>query len=136
MAIIVGNFVNKKCMNIILWFCQILIAVVFSFSGIVKSTQSREKIIAIGQTGVKGLSYPLIRFIAVVELFGVFGIILPWAFGICRVLTPIAASGFALIMLLAIFVHIKLGEIKTAIGNAVLLCICCLIAIMRFLEIQ
>lgn len=122
-------------MNTILWILQILVANLFAFSGVVKSTQTREKIISLGQTGVKGLSYPFIRFIGIIELVGSAGIILPWAFGVYEILTPLAAAGFALIMLFAIFVHLKLGEPKTAFGNLVVLIVCSYVALMRYKEL-
>jgi hypothetical protein len=39
------------------------------------------------------------------ELFGSIGIIVPRLTGIVKILTPMAAIGFALIMLEAVFIH-------------------------------
>ena len=122
-------------MNTILWILQILAAIVFTFSGVVKFTQSREKIISIGQTGVKGLPYPLIRFIGFTELLGSLGIILPWALNVSPIFTPLAAGGFGVIMLLAIVVHLRLGEPKTAFGNLLVFLVCSFIAVMRYKEL-
>jgi hypothetical protein len=39
-----------------------------------------------------------VRFIGICEVLGTFGLILPWALGIRRVLTPPAAAGLVIIM--------------------------------------
>ena len=55
-------------MNILLWLVQILLALGFAASGVMKATWSRDRLVRSGQTGVQGLSTPLIRFIAWSEL--------------------------------------------------------------------
>jgi hypothetical protein len=121
-------------MNVVLWSFQVLLASLFLYSGLVKSTQKREKIIEIGQTGVKALSYPLIRFIGISEIAGAFGIILPWALGICKMLTPLTAVGFGMIMVLAARKHLQLKEPKTALANVIVLTVSIFVAVMRFNE--
>ena len=93
--------------NVLLWICQIFLAVVFVYSGAMKSTQSEEKLVAMGQTGVENLPQVLIRFIGISEILGVVGIILPRLTGIMPVLTPLAAIGFGIIMILAAIVHFR-----------------------------
>ncbi len=119
-------------MNPLLWAGQIFLAVAFSYSGIMKSTQERQKLLSIGQTGVEHLAYPLIRFIGVIELLGTAGLILPWYLNVVPVLTPLSATGFSVIMVLAGYVHYSRGEYNTIILNAVLLCISVLVAYYRF----
>ena len=53
-----------------------------------------------------------IRFIGVVEVAGALGMILPMVTGILPWLTPLAAIGFAAIQILAVPVHLRLGEAK------------------------
>jgi uncharacterized membrane protein YphA (DoxX/SURF4 family) len=122
-------------MNTILWICQIFLALLFFYSGLMKSTQGRERLVSIGQTGVDGLAYPLIRFIGVTELLGALGIILPWATHILPLLTPLTALGFALIMLLAAPIHIKRKEFPAAAFNVFVFCISIWVAYMRFSEL-
>ena len=50
---------------------------IFLTSGVSKSTMSKERLVAMGQTGVGPLPMPLVRFGAICELFGVLGILLP-----------------------------------------------------------
>jgi len=119
-------------MNIILWALQVFLAFSFGYSGIMKSFQSREKLVSIGQTGVEDLSYSAIRFIGITETIGALGIIIPWATGIVPVLTPITAICFAIIMILAMQIHYKRKEFKSVALNVMLFCISVFVAYMRF----
>lgn len=111
-------------MNMLLWSCQVILALVFAYSGICKTFYSREKLMAIGQTGVAVLSNGLIRFAGIAEILGVIGIILPWWLGILPILTPLTALCFALIMVLATRIHYQRKEVKNARNNIILLFIC------------
>jgi uncharacterized membrane protein YphA (DoxX/SURF4 family) len=116
----------------LIWLCQGLLALVFSFSGIVKATQPVPRIVAMGQTGVEGLPPALVHFIGVAELCGVLGLLLPGPLGIAPVLTPIAAASLGLIMVLATPIHIRRREYWTAAGNILLLSLCLIVAIGRW----
>jgi len=84
-----------------------------------------------GQTGVAALSVPLIRFIAITELLGVLGILLPWWLDILPSLTPVAAICFGIIMVLAARVHYKRKEPKNVFNNIILLLISLFVAYGR-----
>lgn len=119
-------------MNIVLWILQGLIAGVFLYSGITKTIFSEQKLVtSLGQTGVKGLSMPLIRFIGLVEISGAFGMILPVMLNITPILTPIAAICLAIIMVLAGVIHYRMHEGKNVRNNIALLMICLFIAFGR-----
>jgi hypothetical protein len=115
-------------MNTILWVGQVLLAALFLNSGICKSILSEQKLIARGQTGVVGRSPGLIRFIGITEVFGAFGIILPWLLGILSWLTPLTALCFAVIMALAAPIHYRLKEPRNTTLNLVVLVISLLVA--------
>jgi uncharacterized membrane protein YphA (DoxX/SURF4 family) len=68
-------------MNAVLWTLQVLLAVVFAASGAAKISQSKDRLIASGQTGVAPFPLPVIRLTAFCELLGAIGIIVPdwWA---------------------------------------------------------
>ena len=69
---------------------------------------------------VTSLPVPLLRFIGFAELAGAVGLLLPAWTRIHPALTPLAASGLALIMALAVPFHLVRGE-GGAIGlNALL----------------
>jgi len=119
-------------MNTILWIIQGLLAVTFFYSGIMKSTRSEQWLITHGQTGVVGLPAISIKLIGVTELLGVAGLILPWALNIARVLTPLSALGFALIMILAAPIHYRLNEPKNVRVNIILFLLSAFVCYGRF----
>jgi uncharacterized membrane protein YphA (DoxX/SURF4 family) len=118
-------------MSITLWVCQAVLAAVFASSGVLKLTQSKERMLATGQTGVRDYSVPFIRFIAACELAGAVGLIVPRATSILPALTPLAAACLAVIMIGAARAHARLHEPKNVAANVVLLALCLFVAIGR-----
>ena len=118
--------------NTALWICQILLAIVFGYSGLMKSTKTEKELVEMGQTGVENLSPETIRFIGIMEILGTVGIILPYLTGILAILTPLAAVGFGIIMILASVVHFRRNEKTTALLNLFLLGLCAFVAYGRF----
>lgn len=108
-------------MNTILWIAQGILAAVFLYSGICKSTLSEQQLIARGQTGVVGLQPAKIKFIGASEIAGSIGIILPWALNILPFLTTASAACFAVLMLLAAPIHYRLKEPRNIATNMILL---------------
>jgi uncharacterized membrane protein YphA (DoxX/SURF4 family) len=121
-------------MNTLLWILQIILAIVYVVSGAQKSTQSKERMIATGQTGVRDYSLSFIRFIATCELLGAVGLILPRALDVLPILTPIAALGLAIVMVGAARAHTRLHELRNVAINLVLIAALAFVAIGRFLE--
>ncbi|HEU5475266.1 MAG TPA: DoxX family protein [Actinophytocola sp.] len=119
-------------MNVALWIGQGVLAAIFLVSGFFKSTWSIEEMLRTGQTAAKIVPLPYLRTAGISELFGVAGIILPWLTGIARVLTPLAAVGFAVIMLLAIGVHYRLREPRNIAKNVVIMAVAVAVAVGRF----
>jgi uncharacterized membrane protein YphA (DoxX/SURF4 family) len=119
-------------MNIALWTGQVVLAVIFVVSGSQKSTQSLERMVRTGQTAAKIVPLRYMRTAGISELFGVVGVILPWLTGVARVLTPLAATGFALIMVMAAFVHGRLGEPRNVAANGLILSVAVFVAVGRF----
>ena len=81
-------------MNIALWIAQGLLAAIFLFAGGMKLVLPVEEMTK--QLPLPGL---FLRFIAVCEVLGAIGVILPWLLGIRRGLTPLAAAGLVIIMI-------------------------------------
>ncbi|QLL08474.1 DoxX family protein [Mycobacterium vicinigordonae] len=97
-------------MNALLWTLQVALAAIFAVSGAAKISQPKERLIAIGQTGVAPFPLPVVRVTAFCELLGAIGILLPWLLGVDKFLTPLAAAGFAVVMVGAIGSHAHLRE--------------------------
>ena len=119
-------------MDVALWVGQIALAGIFALSGTLKSTQSRERMIATGQTSAKIVPLPFMRLAGGSELVAVVGLILPWVTGIARVLTPVAAAGLALVMVLAAGVHTRLREPGTVAVNVAIMAVAVFVSWGRF----
>ena len=124
-------FENKLIMNTALWIAQGFLAVVFTYSGWMKSTRTVPELVAMGQTGVEQLTIPVIRFIGISELAGVVGLLMPWYTQILPFLTPLAAICLGMIMIPASMIHYGRQE-KAAVGlNIVLFLLCGFVAYGR-----
>jgi len=77
-----------------LWIVQGLLALLFLFAGVMKLIMSVEEM-----TRDVQLPGPFLRFIAVAEILGAIGLILPALLRIKPGLTPLAAAGLAIIMI-------------------------------------
>jgi uncharacterized membrane protein YphA (DoxX/SURF4 family) len=117
--------------NIFLWILQILLAVAFAGAGLMKLTQPIDKL-GKQMSWVPRYSPPMVRFVGAVELLGAIGLILPWATGIAKILTPLAAVGLAVTMVLAAAHHLKYKEAKQVPPSVVLFALAAVIAIGRF----
>ncbi len=105
-------------MNVALWVATVLLALVFLTTGVMKTfryEQDREKL-----QSIKGLPRGLVAFIGVCEILGALGLILPSATGILPWLTPLAAAGLCLVMVLATGFHLARHE-SSGIGLTLVL---------------
>lgn len=118
-------------MNTLLWVGQGFLALTFFYSGLMKSTQPEQKLVAMGQTGVEHLPLPLIRFIGLSELFGVAGLLLPGLLNQWTFLTPLAALCLGAIMIPAGIIHYRRSEPKAVAFNAFLFVLSLLVAYGR-----
>jgi uncharacterized membrane protein YphA (DoxX/SURF4 family) len=118
-------------MNVFLWVLQIVLAALFAMAGIMKATQPKEKLAA-NLPWVEDFSAGTVRFIGVVELLAAIGLILPAATGIAPMLTPLAATGLAVVMLLAANTHRRRHEPPAIAVNAVLFVAAVVVAWGRF----
>lgn len=98
-------------MNIALWIVQILLALLFLFSGVMKFIMPYEKMVE-GQKIV--LPHWFLLFIGVCEILGGIGLVVPWLTKIRSGLTPLAAWLLLIIMIGAVVI----GAI-TEISNAI-----------------
>ncbi|MEV4318973.1 DoxX family protein [Actinocrispum sp. NPDC049592] len=119
-------------MNVALWIVSGLLAAVYLAAGLTKLTQPRQKL-ADGQMGWAGdMTDRAVKSIGGAELLGAIGLILPWALGMAKVLTPLAAVGLVVVQLGAIVVHLRRKESKVVPGNLVLLALAAFVAVGRF----
>jgi len=97
-------------MNLALWILQTLLALVFLWAGGFKLVAPVEEMTK--QMPLPGL---FLRFIALCEVLGTIGLILPGLLRIRPGLTPLAAAGLSIIMIGATVVTLMTGDIATAL---------------------
>jgi uncharacterized membrane protein YphA (DoxX/SURF4 family) len=117
-------------MNVFLWILQAVLAVMFTVAGVMKVSRTKERL-ALTLHWVEDYSAGMVKFIGIVELLGALGLILPAATRIAPVLTPLAATGLAIIMALAAVTHARRRE-AYVIGNIVLFVAAAVVAWGRF----
>jgi hypothetical protein len=96
--------------NVVLWIAQGLLAAVFLMAGVVKLIVPIESMVM--PVPLPGL---FIRFIAVCEVLGAIGLILPGLLHIRPGLTPLAAAGLVIIMIGATSITAMGGSVAPAL---------------------
>jgi putative oxidoreductase len=115
----VSESAPPKALRIALWVAQGLLAFAFTGSGLMKATTPHEALAAQMPWAADAPSFlPVV--IGVCEVLGALGLILPSVTRVRPVLTPVAASALALVMLLAAGTHIAYGEFPVIGVNVVL----------------
>jgi VIT1/CCC1 family predicted Fe2+/Mn2+ transporter len=118
-------------MNNALWIVQILVALGFTLTGLVKLTQPKEKL-ALRMGWVNDFSQNNIRVIGLLELLGAVGVIVPALTGILPWLTSLAAVGLIVVMLGAAATHLRRKEYAMAAITVVMGALAAFIAYGRF----
>jgi uncharacterized membrane protein len=118
-------------MNIALWIVAGLLAVAFLGAGVTKLTQPKEKL-ADRMAWVEDFSPGTVKLIGGLELLAAIGLILPALTGIAPILVPLAATGLAVIMALAVITHVRRHEPQVIVFNLVLLALAAFVAWGRF----
>src|SRR2546423_1216377 len=86
--------VTGRGLRIALWSAQIALAIVFALAGGMKVSAPAAELAKM----TPGFPLALLRFIGIAELAGSIGIILPALTRMAPVLTPLASSGFVVVM--------------------------------------
>ncbi|MBO0847621.1 MAG: DoxX family protein [Nocardioides sp.] len=118
-------------MNIVLWIIAGVLAAFYLAAGLTKVTRPKEKLAA-NMTWVEDFSAGTVKLIGVLEILGALGLVLPAAFGVAPILTPLAATGLAVMMLLAAAVHVRRGELQMVAVTVVLFVLLDFVAVLRF----
>jgi len=102
---------EETIMNVALWIAQVLLAAAFATSGVMKTSMP---IAALAQSlkWAGDLPPALVRLIGACELAGAIGVVVPSMTRMKPTLTPLAAGGLVLMMILASLFHITRGEVS------------------------
>lgn len=117
-------------MNIALWIVQVILSAMFLMAGVMKAFQYERAKASL--PWVKDVPQGLTTFIGVSELLGGLGLILPALTGILPWLTPLAALGLTVIMILATLFHTQRREPQAIVFTVVLLVLAGFVAYGRF----
>jgi hypothetical protein len=97
-----------------------------------KVVRNKDALVASGQNWAKNVNPALPKVVGLLEVLGAVGVIVPPLTGFAVVLAPVAAIGLALVQVVAIVVHIRLGETKQLAVNVVLLVLAIAVAVLAF----
>lgn len=122
-------------MNIFLWILQILVGLLFVFHAYLLGVRYEQIKTQRGMNWVGELPGGLRSFIAICEVLGGLGVILPALTGILPWLTPLAAVLLALMMLLAVGFHLTRREYPNLVINFILLALAAVVAYGRFVVV-
>ena len=106
-------------MNLALWAVQVLLALVFLASGTMKLIRPKEALLDKMRV-LEPISPLAIKGIALAEVLGAIGLLLPPLVGVAVGLVPWAAFGLACVMVGAMIAHGQRSEWPVVAVNAVL----------------
>jgi putative oxidoreductase len=109
----------NKNLNIALWVLQVLLAAVFLMAGLTKLTTPITQL-SVMLAWTASVPELMVRFIAVAEILGALGLLLPSLTKIQPSLTPLAALSLSVVMALAVLFHITRGEFGVTLPSLVL----------------
>ena len=113
---------RNNALNTWLWIAQIILGLFFLAAGSMHAFMSIQQATKIA-SWIGSAPPALVRFIGIAELAGGLGVLVPAATRIKPWLSPLAAVGLGLIMLLAMPVHIARGELDMLGRNVATLAI-------------
>ena len=122
-------------MNVALWIVAGVLAVVLLVGSGSKLLVPKEQMagtLGAASRWVEDFRPGALKAIAVVELLGAAGLILPAALDIAPVLVPVAASGVVLLFMGAVTMRLHRGERATIMGDLVYLALAAFVAWGRF----
>ena len=105
---------SGRKLNVLLWVLQVLLAMLFMFTGVMKFVIPVEEM-------TKQIALPgwFLHFIGVGEILGAIGLVLPGILRIRTGLTPLAAAALVVIMIGATAVNLKTGQRGAALTTVV-----------------
>src|SRR6266511_1060960 len=119
--------------KLLLWVGQILLALAFLGVGYTHTLGFDQASTRPGMTWLAAVGRDRMRIIAILEILGAIGLILPAGTGVLPWLTPVAATALAVLMVLAIVLHARRpDEGRNIVFNAILGAIAALVAYGRF----
>ena len=108
-----ANGESRDALRVALWIAQLVLFTVFAVTGFAKVTMPIARLAPM-MAWVTEVPPALVRFIGIAELSGALGVLLPSVTRVHPALTPLAALGLGVVMVLAAPVHLLAGEMARA----------------------
>jgi uncharacterized membrane protein YphA (DoxX/SURF4 family) len=118
-------------MNLLLWIIQILLLLVFLFSGGMKLAIPADQLQAQAPPTMIHFSNFFMKFIGVCEVLGGLGLVLPGLFRTAKSLTALAAVGLTIIMIGAVVISVMGMGVSAGVIPFVVLLLCAFVAYER-----
>ena len=119
-------------MNVVVWVVTGLLAALFLMAGAMKLAKAKAQLLENPSMGwVEDFSPAVLKLIALAEVAGAAGLILPGALDVATWLVPTAAIGLAVVMAGAVITHLRRREYPNMVVNLVLLALAVFVAIER-----
>ncbi|MFG1793712.1 DoxX family protein [Nocardia sp. NPDC049149] len=116
-------------MNIALWICTGLLAVVALSGGFTKTFIPKEKLAAhSGGEWVEAADVGFVKSLGILELLAAVGLILPAVLDIAPRMVAVTAACWVVLMIGAMITHGRLGQFKLVLVNAVYLALAVFVA--------
>ncbi|HEY4224167.1 MAG TPA: DoxX family protein [Myxococcota bacterium] len=125
------EFRAHRTLNVLLWIGQLTLAFAFVLAGATKATTPWDDL-ASTMSWVRDAPMWLPRVIGAAELVGVAGLIVPALTRVHPILTACASASLAVVVALAVAMHLYRGEISHVALPAVLCIVAVLVAWGRF----
>jgi hypothetical protein len=118
--------------NTALWILQIVLCLKFVSVAYTHGFRTDQAKWQQGMQRMGAAARPLLAFIAVLVLLGGIGLILPAATGILTWLTPLSAAVLAVMMLMAVGLHVGCRETPNVVAGLVLFALAAFLAYGRW----
>jgi DoxX-like family len=115
------------------WILGGVLALTYLAAGGMKLSRPKEKLATSGMGWTEDFSPAGVKGIAIVELLGAVGLILPPLTHIAPILGPIAAVGLVIVQVLAGITHARRNETKMLVMNASLAVLALVVAVIGFM---
>jgi len=119
--------------HVTLWVLQGTLAAAFLMTGMMKAVLPKDRLKE-RMKWVEDFSQPQIRLVAVAELLGAFGVLVPPAVGILPIVSPVAAICLCVLMIGATWTHVRRREALAMIAPLMLLIVGVVVAAGRLTE--
>ena len=118
-------------MNVLLWVIQVLLMLVFLFSGGIKLAIPADQLQAQAPPTMIHFSNAFMKFIGTCEVLGGLGLVLPGLFRVAKGLTPLAAVGLTIIMIGAVVISVMGLGISASVIPLIVCLLCAFVVCER-----